>query len=261
MMATQTRPAQSRPRPDRVTTPATTRSLVSVIIPTLNEEPFIGRTIAQAVTADNVEVIVVDGGSRDDTVSVADSLGARTIESRAGRGRQMNVGAAAARGDTLLFLHADTLLPPEFDRDVHQVLARPDVMLGAFRFRLDERSVALAVVEQLVAIRCRLFRLPYGDQGLFLRRSTFKALGGFRDLPIMEDFDLVRRAHSLGRIALADASATTSARRWNAHGAGRTTLVSQLCILAFLTGVPPQRIAAWRATANSAKERKDVPQV
>ncbi len=261
MMATQTRPAQSRPWPDHVTTPATTPSLVSVIIPTLNEERFIGRTIAQAVTADNVEVIVVDGGSRDDTVSVAASLNARIIDSSPGRGLQMNVGAAAARGDTLLFLHADTLLPPKFDRDVHQVLARPDVALGAFRFRLDERRAALALVEQLVAIRCRLFRLPYGDQGLFLRRNTFEALGGFRDLPIMEDFDFVRRAHSLGHIALADTSATTSARRWSTDGAARTTLVNQLCILAFLTGVPPQRIAAWRAVAKPAKERKDVPQI
>ncbi len=219
---------------------------LSAVIPTLNEAGFIGRTIARVQAADGVEIVVVDGGSRDDTVAIAEGLGARVIESEPGRGRQMNAGAAVGRGETLLFLHADTLLPTGFEQYVRRVLAGSNVVLGAFLFRLDVRTIALRAVERLVAVRCRLLGLPYGDQGLFLRRSTFDALGGFRDLPIMEDFDLVRRAGRMGRVEIAPAPATTSARRWVVRGALRTTLVNQLCVAAFVLGVAPARIASWR---------------
>jgi hypothetical protein len=167
----------------------------------------------------------------------------------------MNAGARAARGGILLFLHADTLPPPGFAAHLKAVLADPEVALGAFPFRLDRRRPDLWLVERLVALRCRLLRLPYGDQGLFMRRSVFERLGGFRDLPVMEDFDLVRRSRALGRVALAPEPATTSARRWRARGVVRTTFLHQVCLLAYLLGVAPARIASWREAGGSRRRR------
>jgi len=219
---------------------------LSVIIPTWNEQSRIAQAVRMALAAGVEEVIVSDGGSTDGTVAAAAAAGAKTVVGSRSRGRQQNAGARAASGDTLLFLHADTVLPPDFPWHTAQTLAQPGVSAGAFRFRLDEQGLSMALVEWMVRWRCRLFSMPYGDQAIFLRRAEFDRAGGFPDMPIMEDYALVRRLQRQGRIAIADADAVTSARRWSRMGLWRTTWANQLCLLAYWLDVSPERIARWR---------------
>ena len=218
----------------------------SVIIPTLDEAATIAATVARTLRAGVEEVIVVDGGSADATLERARAAGARVIAAPRGRGVQQNAGAREARGDALLFLHADTRLPDDFPVLAERTLARPGVVAGAFRFRLDGTGLDLKAVEWMVEQRCRRFQLPYGDQGIFIRALDFRRSGGFPDEPIMEDWELMRRLRRLGRIAIADGDAVTSARRWRRLGFWRTTWVNQLCIVAYMLNIAPERIARWR---------------
>lgn len=219
---------------------------ISVIIPALNEGDRIASTIESLDASGLQEIIVVDGGSSDDTVPAAKSLGAKVLSSDANRGRQLNLGAHHATASILLFLHADTSLPPGFADHVRTTLAMPAVSAGAFRFRLNADGWRYRLVEKVVALRCRLLQLPYGDQAIFVSRDMFERAGRFSDLPVMEDFDLVRRLRKLGRIALVETSAVTSARRWQREGLWRLTWRHQLCILGYYLRVSPQRLARWR---------------
>ncbi len=228
---------------------------ISVIIPTLNEEQQIGGTVRGLRGSDVEEVIVVDGGSSDDTRRIAESTGARVLCERANRGAQQNRGAGAAKGEILLFLHADTALPRGFADQVRATLARPGVSAGAFRFRLDGRGWRLRLVERAVGLRCRLLRLPYGDQALFVRRDTFQAAGRFAPIQVMEDFDLIRRLKKLGRVVLANGEAVTSARRWRREGVWRVTWTHLLCILGYFLGLHPARLARWRDAGARAAPR------
>jgi len=219
--------------------PEAGRGLISVIIPTLNEQAGIAACLGRVGRASGVEVIVADGGSRDATVETARRAGAKVIAAPRGRACQMNAGAAASNGNLLLFLHADTMLAPGWEGEVRRVLSRPGVAAGAFAFRLDRRSAGLRFIELCVAWRCRLASMPYGDQGLFLRRDAFLAAGGFPDLPIMEDCELVRRLKKRGRIIVSPVPATTSARRWQQRGILATTAFNSLVVVAFYLGYPP----------------------
>jgi len=219
--------------------------LISIIIPTLNEAGDIASTLATLVDRLDVEIIVADGGSTDATVEKALSAGARLVRSPPGRALQMNSGASAARGDTLLFLHADCLLPPDFADHVHEILARPRVMAGAFRLSIKGKGRGLRLLETAINFRSTLLQMPYGDQALFLARRTFDDLGGFPELPIMEDFELVRKLRQKGQVRIAPAVVRTSARRWQRLGLLKTTLVNQMIIAAYLLGVRPERLAAW----------------
>ena len=225
--------------------PPTASAKISIIIPVLNEAGYLAQTLAMAQTARNCEILVVDGGSWDGTLHLAETLGARVIAAKPGRSSQMNVGAVAASGDILLFLHGDTRLPEEFDRFVRETLAMPNTVAGAFRLAIDGNSPALRLVEWGVNLRSRLLQLPYGDQALFLTRATFHTLGGFPDLPIMEDFELVRQLRKLGMIRLLPVSVLTSGRRWQKLGIVKTTLINQLAIVAYLVGIAPAQIARW----------------
>jgi rSAM/selenodomain-associated transferase 2/rSAM/selenodomain-associated transferase 1 len=218
--------------------------LLTVVIPALDEEGHLPRAL-QSCRAEGVEVVVVDGGSTDRTAEIAARAGARLLRSDPPRSVQMNAGAAAGSGGTLLFLHADTRLPAGFAHQVRQVLARPGVAGGAFRLRIDGRGAGLRLVECVANWRSRWLQLPYGDQALFLERDRFWKLGGFPALPIMEDFEFMRRLRREGRIVLAEGDAGTSARRWRRLGVGRTWLVNQGVIGAFYLGVRPQRLARW----------------
>jgi rSAM/selenodomain-associated transferase 2 len=157
----------------------------------------------------------------------------------------MNAGAAAAGGNLLLFLHADTRLPAGFETQVRQTLARSRVAAGAFRLKIDGNQRGLRTIEAVANWRSRVLQMPYGDQALFLRSYTFWESGAFPPIPIMEDFELVRRLKRRGRIALAPGCAETSARRWLRLGAVKTWLVNQCVIAAYCAGVSPQRLAAW----------------
>jgi rSAM/selenodomain-associated transferase 2/rSAM/selenodomain-associated transferase 1 len=219
---------------------------LSVVIPALNEEARIERAIGSALQADReVEVIVVDGGSSDGTVQRARATGAVVIEGSAPRSRQMNVGARFARGDALLFIHADTTLPPSYDRDLFEALGRSDTAAGAFELGIEGAGFGLRAVEYMAAMRSRVFGLPYGDQGLFVRASLFYEIGGFREMPIMEDFELMVRLAKRGAVTVAPRPVVTSARRWKALGVVRATLINQVVIAGYLLGVSPERIARF----------------
>jgi rSAM/selenodomain-associated transferase 2 len=196
-----------------------------------------------------VEIIVADGGSRDDTPRITRCHGAKVVACPANRAGQMNRGAAAARGETLLFLHADTWLPANYHDTVLAALRRPTVVGGAFRFRIREPFRGRRLVECMTNLRARLWRMPYGDQAVFVRRWAFETLGGFPDLPIMEDYEFVRRLRRFGSLAVLDAAVLTSGRRWQRLGFLRTTLINRLVIIGYRCGVAPANLAAlYRGT-------------
>ncbi len=232
--------AVSRPRPR----PATVER-ISIIIPTLNEAANIASLLPDLMHATGVEVIVVDGRSSDGTPEIARTLGATVLTCQANRARQMNTGAAAAAGDVLLFLHADTRLGKGFDDHVRHALARAGAVAGAFELCIGARLWSLRLIERLANWRSRRIQTPYGDQAIFLRAEVFRDIGGFPDIPFMEDYELVRRLRRRGRIVIAPAPAVTSARRWLALGTWRTTLINQAAIVAYHLGACPSRIARW----------------
>ena len=227
---------------------------ISIIIPTLNEAAHLRATLATIKTASNVEVIVVDGGSSDGTVEMARSMGTEVITSSPGRARQMNAGAARAKGAILLFLHGDTRLPIGFDYHIHKILACPRAVAGAFQLRVDGNLPGLRIMERLVNVRSRRLQFPYGDQAIFLRADLFWKMGGFPDMPIMEDFELIRRLRRRGRIVIASVPVLTSARRWKNLGIVRTTLVNYAIPLAYYLGASPSRLARWYQRKREADE-------
>ena len=223
-----------------------TEGRISVIIPTFDEkDELLGETLHGARCGFCVETIVVDAGGCDSTRRVTEAAGARFAISARGKGRQMNAGAALATGDVLLFLHADTQLPDDFERHVSETLSSPRVVAGAFRLQIKGASGSLCVIQQAANIRSRFLQMPYGDQALFLPADTFRDLRGFREMPIMEDFELVRRLRRIGRVAIAPANAITSARRWKELGAWRTTIINQLIVAGYCLRVPPDSLARW----------------
>lgn len=215
---------------------------ISVIIPVLNEAENIAATIA---STKNVEVIVVDGGSQDSTVQIAKELGVKALVfNTANRAQQMNAGAQIATGEILLFLHADTRLPVEFDTMIYRAIAS-NVVAGAFALRIDSALWRLRLVEMGINMRSRIFALPYGDQAIFLNAQLFHELGGFANLPIMEDFELICRLRRKGRIAIISTPVITSKRRWQKLGIIQTIFINQVAIIAYLINISPEKIAAW----------------
>lgn len=221
---------------------------LSVVIPARNEQAEIGPTLEAVFRGEPHQVIVADGHSGDDTRQVAEALGATVITAEPGRARQMNAGAADATGDALLFLHADTRLPDGYMNDISQMLSKPGVVAGAFRLSIDAPNRSLRLIERCVSWRSRWLGLPYGDQALFMTSQAFARLGGYADLPVMEDYELVRRLGRLGRIGLADARVVTSARWWLRKGVWCATMLNQACIVGYHLGVSPARLASWRGT-------------
>ncbi len=218
---------------------------ISIIIPVLNEASTIAPIISTALQAENVEIIVADGGSSDGTVEIAQSLGVRVISTAARRATQMNAGAIAATGDILLFLHADTHLPRGYDSAARKALAKPSSVGGAFELKIDGRRLCLRLVEIGVNWRSNFLQMPYGDQAIFLSSATFDKIGGFPDLPLMEDFEFVRRLKKQGRIEIVPQPVLTSARRWQQVGVLKTTIVNQIVIIAYFLRVSPDRLAFW----------------
>ncbi|MBD2511023.1 TIGR04283 family arsenosugar biosynthesis glycosyltransferase [Nostoc muscorum FACHB-395] len=218
---------------------------ISIIIPTLNEAENIKEAIVTTQPNTNIEVIIVDGGSKDNTIEIAQSLNVKVISSSPGRAVQMNAGAVAASGNILLFLHADTRLPTGFDDMIRTALEQPGIVAGAFKLRIDAPLLSLRWVEWGVNVRSHFCQMPYGDQAFFLTKEVFQQIGGFPELPIMEDFELIRRLKPIGRIVIIPTPVVTSARRWLQKGVFKTTLLNQIVIIAYLLGVSPERIRCW----------------
>ena len=215
---------------------------ISIIIPTRNEESQVGNW--QELQSLVGEVIIVDGGSSDQTVSLARSRGLRVESCRPGRGAQLNHGARLASGRILLFLHADTQLPAGFSRPLLLCLNETTALVGAFSLTIQGAGLLLKTICFWANLRSRLLSLPYGDQAIFIRRDDFLRLGGFPETPIMEDFIFIKRAGKEGRITTLEQSVTTSARRWQRMGIIRTTLINQLVILGFYARVPLRKLAS-----------------
>ena len=216
--------------------------MLSVVIVALNAASTLGQLLKAWADDMPGEVLVVDGGSSDGTLDLSERLGARVIEAPRGRGAQLAMGIAAARGSWLLLLHADTRLGSGWREAVADHIASGMGRAGYFRFTLDSNDPRARVLERAVAWRCRHLALPYGDQGLLIHRDLLNDVGGIRALPLMEDVDLVRR---LGRRRLAslDAAAITSAARWERDGWRRRSARNLFCLALWLCGVPPRLIA------------------
>ncbi len=220
--------------------------LFSVVIPVLNEADTLPNAL-QALKFEQfpgvVEVLVVDGGSCDNSLKVAESAGCRVFSCEPGRGRQMNVGARAARGRYLLFLHADTILPPDYLSLVYCCMSRPGVAVGAFSLVVADRRPVFRFLEKLISWRSRFLGRPYGDQVFFMERARFARVGGFWQEPLLEDVDLLRRIKKEGRLVVLLSTVETSARRWQRLGVFSTTLINQLIMFGYYLGVPPKCLA------------------
>jgi rSAM/selenodomain-associated transferase 2 len=227
--------------------PATAPCDLSIVIASLNAAATLGATLAsltEAAQALTTETIVVDGGSTDATPSAAKAAGAAVIESPKGRGRQLAAGAKAARGNWLLFLHADTVLEPFWSSTATNFMSVRSNLLkaGHFKFALDDTARGARRIERLANWRARTFALPYGDQGLLMSRTLYDSVGGFGDMPLMEDVDMVRRIGK-SRLVELPATATTSAARYKRGGYVLRPLRNLSILSLYMLGVPPRRLA------------------
>jgi rSAM/selenodomain-associated transferase 2 len=217
---------------------------ITVIIPTLNEEQTIEHTLSRLHDPAFSEILVVDGGSQDQTLARVATAAphARILSGTKGRARQMNSGAAASKEDVLLFLHADTLLPLTAASDVTTALQDPRTIGGRFDVRFDRDSGWYWLICRMMNWRSRLTGIVTGDQALFVRRPVFVAVGGFPDIPVMEDIALSKQLKRVGRIAALKSCVLTSSRRWTRQGVVRTILLMWWMRLLFFVGVSPEKL-------------------
>jgi len=220
---------------------------ISVILPVLNEEKTISRTLAAVMALHPHEIIVVDGGSADRTRRISVEAGAKVLMTGPGRARQMNRGALEATGDVLLFLHADTQLPASAFRDIESALSDARYLGGRFDVELDSDRWLLKVVGFMISLRSRHSKVGTGDQAIFVRREILAELGGFPDMPLMEDIAFCRMLRRAGKVACLRSKVVTSARRWEADGVWRTIFKMWMLKLLYLAGVPPARLKRFYA--------------
>lgn len=226
-----------------------TMPAISIVMPVLNEGGTINRVIARLrglALNGRAEIIVVDGDPQGGTVGVIEDRSIRTVTAEQGRGRQMNRGAAVAAGAILLFLHADTLPPDDFLTLIRAALDDQRIVGGAFDLGFDTKRRSFKVTELYVSLRTRLTKVPFGDQAIFIRRDYFKELGGYKDIPIMEDADLMKRIRKRGdRIAIIPRKVMTSPRRYEREGLLYCTARNVLLQLLYAFGVAPENLARW----------------
>jgi rSAM/selenodomain-associated transferase 2 len=229
---------------------------ISVIIPALNEAANITAAILSARNQEgDVEVIVADGGSSDATVETA-RRHALVLSTERGRGLQMNAGARHATGELLLFLHADSLLHPDALAALRETSTDPAIVGGTFTLKFDSEGFWLGLYSVCTRFKFRYFH--YGDQGIFVRRSAFEKLGGFKEIPLMEDLDFLQRLRKVGRVTLIDRPVTTSARRFRENGSFRQELLNVLLVCMYICGAKPQTLARWYCNSPKTPERTQV---
>ena len=214
---------------------------ISVIVPTLNEERALEATLEHLLPMTD-DIVVSDGGSGDRTADIAKARAVTWVEGEASRGAQLNHGAAAAREDVLLFVHADTRLPADA-MSLIEAAVDSGALGGGFEVRFDSQRRLMALGSRLVNWRTRLTRVPLGDQAQFLRRDVFKRLGGYRDWPILEDLDLMRRLKRLGRVAVLKPPVSTSDRRFARQGIVKTLATNYGIWGLYALGVHPRKLA------------------
>ncbi len=221
----------------------------SIIISVIHEEGVINSTIEHLETLQvsaSMEIIVVDGDRSGETIGVIRNGNVRTATGEKGRGNQMNRGAAMARGDIVVFLHADTRLPPDAFALMEGALSDPVCLVGAFDLAIDSGRPIYRLLAKIASFRSRITRIPYGDQTFFFRRDYFNDIGGFANIPLMEDVEIMRRIKKRGgRIAILNRSVTTSARRWEKEGILLCTLRNWLLISLYFFGVSPERLSKF----------------
>ncbi|MHC4638468.1 MAG: TIGR04283 family arsenosugar biosynthesis glycosyltransferase, partial [Planctomycetota bacterium] len=238
---------------------ATNKYIFSIVIPVLNEADQINVTIEHLCnenTERNYEIIVVDGDQQGSSINAIRNKSVKAITSQQGRGRQMNAGAAIACGEILVFLHADTRLPEMALEKIYDVLQSKKYVGGAFNLGIDSNRYFLKYIEFRVWLRCHVNRIPYGDQGIFLRREYFERIGRFKEIPLMEDVELMRRIRRRGdKIRILPDKVKTSARRWEAEGIIYTTFRNQIIKILFNLGVSPDKLVKYYKTGNNKQKR------
>lgn len=220
---------------------------ISVIVPVLNEEKSIAATLEALLPLAPYEIIIVDGGSVDRTREIAARFQVKTISSERGRARQMNRGAGEASGDVLLFLHADTRLPPSALNDINAALRGAHYLGGRFDVELDGEHWMLPVVARMISYRSRISKVGTGDQGIFVRREAFERMQGFQNIPLMEDIAFCRALKRQGGVACLRSRVITSARRWEVEGVWRTIFRMWAIKLLYFAGVSPARLKQFYA--------------
>lgn len=215
---------------------------ISIIIMTLNEEELIGGLLLSLRGIENTEIIISDGGSIDRTCRVASKYTEKIIRGERGRGKQLNAGAALATGDILWFLHVDSTPPDDFKKHILKTLEKPGVAGGAFTLEIDSDMSSLKFISRVVELRSLISRVPYGDQGIFVRRDVFEEMNGFKNIPLMEDIEFCRRLKKKGRIEILKRKIKTCARAWEKHGVLRTTLRNWAYVTLFFMGYSPYKL-------------------
>ncbi len=217
---------------------------ISIIIPAYKEGERLEKLTQKFTGIKGCEIVaaMVEG---DEATIKPGSDEAIIVYAQKGRAKQMNAGAAIASGDILIFLHADTAIAPESLADVRLALSEPCVVGGAYRFKIDASSFAYSLIGFMANLRSRWFKAPYGDQALFIKRDVFQKIGGYKDMPIMEDTRLVADMKREGKIAIIDDYAITSSRKWMQEGASYTTIRNWLIMLAYKMGAKPETLVKW----------------
>jgi rSAM/selenodomain-associated transferase 2 len=227
--------------------------MLTIIIPTLNSgaqlESVLTALVPGVLAGLVRQLVIADGGSSDTTLAIADGAGADLVSEVKSRGAQLAAGARVAKGDWLLFLHADTVLEPGWEEEVRRFVDGDNSTISgqraaAFRFRLNDHSITARWLERVVALRCRWFALPYGDQGLLISRDFYASLGGFSEIPLMEDVDMVRRIGAK-RLHMFHHSALTDAERYKSEGYFTRMARNATCLTMWFAGVKPERIVSF----------------
>ena len=218
---------------------------VSVIIPTYNESTVLSATLARLKVHQPFEILIGDGGSGDDTVSIARQYSIPVIPAPLGRASQMNAAAGEATGDLLWFLHADSHIDSKGYHAMTTTMAHGNYLGGAFSLQIDSPQPVLRTISRLATLRSRYLNLVYGDQGIFVRREVFRDLKGFAPLPICEDLDFFRKLKKQGPVVLLRENAITSPRRWLSEGIGFTTFRNIAIASLFLIGFSPATLSRW----------------